>query len=168
MSISKRRITAVSAAALLAAGAMASTAAAGRAQPAGGAVAATSQSQGSEYCWNRGVATAGIRVGPGPSFEWRWSNQEPYLGASYNWCKDTLYITYGGMLRGWTHYNVRGFEPYGRQIELRLASIAFEQVQRPNLSGTSVSIQACSRGGLFESSRCTRWSPAVSVSGRSR
>lgn len=85
--------------------------------------------------------------------------KSPYIGARYNKCLRTLKVYFGGY-SGITHYNMR--TTGGAQWELKPLR---NGVWSPKIGwydpGIAFSVQACNRGGTFQRSSCTAWSPTV-------
>jgi hypothetical protein len=104
-----------------------------------------------------GVADSGRAV-PGTPLRYEYEDS-PYIGVRRDDCAGTFKIYYGGYT-GITHYNVR-IGAVQRELAPRARGVVVEPVGRGD--HPSVTVQACKRGGLFESSSCTRWSPTITV-----
>jgi hypothetical protein len=108
-----------------------------------------------------GTATSGVKVGSNPP-RYEYGNS-PYLGVRYDSCADVFKIHYGGYT-GITHYNLR-INLGQRELRPREAGVlTMTPIFVP--SSSTFAVQACKRGGLFERSSCTRWSPTVTISKR--
>jgi len=104
-----------------------------------------------------GVADSGRAV-PGTPLRYEYENS-PYVGVRRDDCAGTIKIYYGGY-SGITHYNVR-IGAAQRELAPRARGVVTESI-RPG-DHPSITVQACKRGGLFESSSCTRWSPTIII-----
>lgn len=119
-----------------------------------------------------GTASTGVRVGRAP-IRYEYGNS-PYLGVRYDSCADVVKVYFGGYT-GITHYNLRYKEsdrhPFNcggcrfSQMEFGpgTARVWTMTARSPEPHLNTYSVQACKRGGLFESSSCTRWSPTVTI-----
>ena len=107
---------------------------------------------------NDGVATTGSPVGANP-VRYEYGNS-PYVGARYNSCTDVIKVYFGGYTN-LTHYNViRG----ARQYELAPGPARVWMITPASWDYVATfSAQGCVRGDWPQPSRCTRWSPTVSV-----
>lgn len=106
-----------------------------------------------------GVASDGREVGRNP-FRYDYGNS-PYLGVRFENCADVVRIHFGGYT-GITHYNLRDMRGSQRELSPREKGVLTITPPR-GVRKYSWTVQACKRGGTFEKSSCTRWSPAVEV-----
>lgn len=107
-----------------------------------------------------GVGTTGKEIGKNP-YRYEYDNS-PYLGVRFDECGDSVKIYFGGYTSGITHYNLRDMR--GNQQELAPKAKGVLTVTPPRGVRTySWVVQACTRGGTFQKSSCTRWSPTVKV-----
>lgn len=107
-----------------------------------------------------GTARNALTYGSNPT-RYKYSGS-PYLGMRYNSCAGTIRVYYGGF-NGVTHYNLKPVYPNTTQLEVAggLRRVLTRNETDWGLRGFTV--QGCSRGGLFSSSTCTRWSPTVTI-----
>jgi hypothetical protein len=104
-----------------------------------------------------GVADSG-RALPAKPLRYEYENS-PYLGVRRDDCAGTIKIYYGGYT-GITHYNLR-VGAVQREIAPLARGVVVESIRRGD--HPSITVQACKRGGIFESSSCTRWSPTITI-----
>lgn len=112
-----------------------------------------------------GDSRSGRRVGSNP-VRYEYANS-PYVGVRYDSCGDVLKIYHGGF-RGITHYNIRYYTAAPnstKQVESGPGTARVYTLSASPFNGYrfSVAVQGCKRGGTFESSSCTRFSPTVGV-----
>ncbi|MDL5203792.1 hypothetical protein [Streptomyces sp. ALI-76-A] len=99
-----------------------------------------------------------------PKYKW---DHTPYVGARYASCGRTVRLYYGGYTNNTTHYNVRYAPPGGGWQQTELRAGAHMMWKFPAAYGDyNFSVQACNRGGAFQSSRCTNWSPQLYLNTR--
>lgn len=103
--------------------------------------------------------------GSPPHYKWDYT---PYIAARYSSCGAFVNVFYGGNggIANVTHYNVRWVAPGGpwEQGELRPGRSPWSWPARHG--DYTLTIQACSRGGLFERSYCSNWSPVLYLNTR--
>lgn len=135
------------------------------------AVAAQQAGPTAQACTIRdGTASTGARVGRAP-IRYEYGNS-PYVGVRYDSCADVVKVYFGGYT-GITHYNLRYTESDrvplrgGTWFQMELgpgtARVFTMTARSSEPHWNTYSVQACRRGGLFERSSCTRWSPTVAV-----
>jgi len=166
MSIFKcHRVMAATSAVVAAAGMMLlpSTAAAGPVRSTDVAISAQQVDlMASAACVVRdGVGTTGREIEGNPR-RYKYDDS-PYLGARFDSCGDSIKIYFGGST-GMTHYNLRHGTGHQQELSPRKAGVL--TIASPSgYQGRNYSfaVQACNRGGTFQPSSCTRWSPSVVV-----
>ncbi|KUN85053.1 hypothetical protein AQJ64_12540 [Streptomyces griseoruber] len=133
-----------------------------------GAGAAPTATEGvTQGCYQRdGYPPGGGRNIGGYPAKYKW-DFTPYIGARYYSCGRYVKLYYGGYSTNTTHYNVRWAPPGGswRQSELR-AGADMVWTFDAAYGDYNFSVQACNRGGTFERSRCTNWSPQLYLNTR--
>jgi hypothetical protein len=92
----------------------------------------------------------------------------PYIGVHWDSCESVFKVHYGGYT-GITHYNIAWTAPWFKTPEQREVGPGTAQVFTlfdgvPGFNApVTFRVQACKRGGTFQRSSCTPWSPAVTV-----
>lgn len=134
--------------------------------PTAGA-ASTATDEVARGCYTRdGHPPGGGRNIGGYPAKYQWDHT-PYVGARYHSCGRTVSFYYGGYTTSTTHYNLSYTSPGSgwRQIELRAGA---NMVWRFDAAygDYNFKVQACNRGGAFQSSRCTNWSPQLYLNTR--
>ncbi|WP_143204023.1 hypothetical protein [Streptomyces kebangsaanensis] len=86
--------------------------------------------------------------------------RSPYLGARWDECAHTVTLYIGGDATA-THYNLR-VDKRQRELTGTDGPRRYTMKDSEFTGGThDLVIQSCKRGGLFQSSTCTNWSPTV-------
>jgi hypothetical protein len=106
-----------------------------------------------------GTATTGATRGSNP-VKYYYGNS-PYVGARYNNCLDVIKIYYGGYSKA-DYYNIREVNGYQSEHAAGANMVWTASYQEdPGRHDVTYIVQACNRGGVFQPSTCTRWSPTV-------
>ncbi|GGU79980.1 hypothetical protein GCM10010260_10170 [Streptomyces filipinensis] len=135
--------------------------------PNAGAASATAVDVTKQACYETdGYPPDGGRSTGEDPVRYKWDNT-PYIGARYSSCGRVARIYYGGYTTNTTHYNVRWAPPGGswRQTELGPGARQVWTISAA-WGDYNFMVQACNRGGIFQQSRCTNWSPQLYLNTR--
>ena len=108
-----------------------------------------------------GTATSGATLGSNP-VKYEYGNS-PYAGARYKSCLDVVSIYYGGYTSGVDYYNIRYDNGDQGQFSAATPNMVFSFEPNGGVNRYVFAIEACKKGGVFQKSACTRWSPTVSL-----
>jgi hypothetical protein len=112
-----------------------------------------------------GTATTGNSLSNTSPKRW-FSGGSPELGVRWAPCDKTVTVYFRGGVGKVTHYNLR-VNGSQREVTTRNTGVQVSTLVMPDSEFaegySSFTIQACERGGLFERSKCTSFSPDVKV-----